>query len=282
MTDLPSQDWIQATDSGFSAARVAVRARPMKALMEWSKEHGSTALDSPEACVIFEWYTANYPTGSFSVGSLFTGAFFFDEAVWPIRVPIAYGKCSITIKSMVTSMTNLIGGRLDQDAESLTTLEVIGADCLDYAYGFDDLRNHPLASQLARDMLTSGHKELQGTVYVLLSEEPNEKVAQSASLATEMYLKSYLAHHAGLHENGAKKIGHDISESLQKCLAIDPSSDLRLLASKIGSLPEIGERYKPRSRSLAESWYAYSLAQSVGACVIRSMTDRDCRNRTVG
>lgn len=278
MTELPSEDWLQASDDRFSASGVAVRARPMEALAAWSEKHGPTAFSSPEARAIFDWYEKSYPPGSFSIGSLFTGAFYFDEAVWPVHVPVGYGTFSVTINKMVANMTKVTGDRLNRNGQALTTLTALGADCLDYGYGFDDLRNEPLASPLARDMLTSGHKELQGAVHVLLSERPNEKAAESAALATEMFLKSYLAQHAGLDEKGAKKIRHDLAEGLRQCIAHDSSSDLRMLQGTLGALPEIGGRYTPRSMTLKELWYAYSLAQFAGACVVRSMTDRDCRS----
>lgn len=273
----PSGEWIQATDNRLSAARVAVRARPMEALGAWSMEHGPTPFPSPEARAIFDWYEKSYPPGSFSIGSLFTGVFFFDEAVWPIDVPFATGTFRITIKKMVANMTQMIGDRLNKDSQALTTLTALGADSLDYGYGIDDLRNTPLGSPLANDMLISGHTELQGAVHVLLSGQANEKAAESATLAVEMFFKSYLAHHAGLDEDGAKTMRHDLKKGLRQCLTHNSSCDLRMLHGKLRNLPEVGGRYKPRSMSLKEIWYAYSLAQFAGTCVVRSMTNRDCR-----
>ena len=94
----------------------------------------------------------------------------------------------------------------------------------------------------------------------------------------EMFFKSYLAHYAGLDHKGARKIGHDLAEGLRQCLAYDSSSDLRLLQDRLGILPDVaGARYRPCATSDKDLWHAYSLAQFAGACVIRSMTDRDCR-----
>lgn len=126
-------------------------------------------------------------------------------------------------------------------------------------------------------MLTSGHKELQAAVEVLLSKRPTQKAAESSALAVEMFFKSYLAQHAGLDDDGAKSIGHWIDKGLRQCLAHDPASELGALQGRIGHLPTIGGRYVPRDQRLNELWIAYTLAQFAGACVIRSMTDRDCR-----
>ncbi len=278
LSNMPSDEWIQATDDRLSAADVAVRARPLKALLAWWETHGPSAFSSPEASAIFDWYEKSYPPDSFIIGSLFEGVFFFDQALWPVHIPVGFGTFQVTINKMVANMTKMIGDRLSRNGQALSELTALAADCLDYGYGFDELRNEPLASPLARDMLTSGHKELQGAVHVLLSKRPSEKVAESAALATEMFFKSYLAQHAGLDKKSGKKIGHDLAEGLRQCLAHDSSSDLRMLQGRLGSLPQVaGARYKPRAYSLKELWYAYSLAQFAGACVIRSMTDRDCR-----
>ena len=278
MSSVPSDEWIQAADDQLSAADMAVRTRPAEALVAWCEAHGPTGFSSPEARAIFDWYERNYPPGTFSVGSLFTGAFYFDQALWPVHVPVGYGTFQVTINRMVANMTKMIGDRLSRNGQSLSDLTALAVDCLDYGYGFDDLRNEPLSSPLARDMLTSGHKELQAAVRVLLSDRPSEKVEESAALAIEMFLKSYLAQHAGLVEEGAKKIGHNLAQALRQCLAHGCSPELHILQGSVGSLPQVaGARYKPRAYSLKELWYAYSLAQFAGACVIRSMTDRDCR-----
>jgi len=278
MTELPSEDWLQATDDRLSAADVGVPARPTKALEAWSKEYGPTALSGAEASAIFGWYKENYPPGAFRVGSLFTGAFYFDQALWPLHVPIGFGTFQVTINKMVAGMTRMIGARLNRNAQALSNLNGLAADCLDYAYGFDDLRHQALASPLARNMLTSGYKELQGAVQVLLSDRPTEKAAEASALAMEMFFKSYLAHNAGLNEKGARDMGHDLAEGLRQCLAQDSASDLRMLQGTLGAMPQVaGARYTPRPTTLKELWYAYSLAQFAGAYVVRSMTDRDCR-----
>ncbi len=275
---MPTEEWIRATDDRLSAADVAVRARPMEALGAWSEKHGPTPFSSPEARAIFAWYKANYPPGSFSIGSMFTGAFYFDQALWPLHVPVGFGTFQVTINKMVANMTKMIGDRLSRDGQALSTLTALAADCLDYGYGFDDLRNEPLASPLARDMLASGHKELQGAVHTLLSKRPSEKAAESAALAMEMFFKSYLAQHAGLDEDGAKSIRHDLKKGLRQCLAHDSSSDLRVLHGTLGAMPKVaGARYTPRAFSLKELWHTYSLAQVAGAWVVRAITGRDCR-----
>jgi hypothetical protein len=198
--------------------------------------------------------------------------------MWPVHVPIAYGTFRIAIKEMVAKMTTTIGDRLSRDGDALTHLSRLAADCIDYGFGLDDLRRRPLPSQLARNMIMSADKELHGAVQVLLSKRPTEKVAESAAFAMEMFFKCYLAHNVELDEQGARKIGHDLDEGLRQCLQHDPSLDLHAIRGVLGRMPKVaGARYVPRETPLQELWQTYSIAQTVGACVIRSLTNRDCR-----
>ena len=97
-------------------------------------------------------------------------------------------------------------------------------------------------------------------------------------MAAEMFLKCYLAHFTGLTEEVARKqIGHDLDEALTRCLAHDTQSDLGVLRGQLGAFPAISDRYNTQKRPLKELWFAYSLAQVAGSCLIRSVTDRDVR-----
>lgn len=247
-----TEEWIRNTDEALSKNGVPVRRRPMDAWGQWSTETGPSRMDSPEARAIFDWYKANYPPGSFDMGSLFAGVFFFDQAVWPLHVPIGYGTFVLTVNKMVEGMTTLIGERLSRNARALNTLSAIAVDCIDYGYGFDDLRSSSLASAYARDLLSSADKELRASVEVVLSKRPSQKAAESAALAVEMFFKCFLAQYTGLDDASARKIGHDLDEALRRCLAHDAKSDLRVLVGKLGALPKIGDRYVHRNRPLNE------------------------------
>ncbi len=273
----PTEEWILKTDDALSKNGVPVKRRPMDAWAQWQVETGPTGMGSPEAKAIFDWYEAKYPPGTFDMGSLFTGAFFFDQAVWPVHVPIGFGTCRITVDKMLAGMTALIGERLTKDAQALDTLNTIAVDCIDYSYGVDDCRGAGRASRSAVDLLLSGDKELRAAVEVLLSKRPSQKAAESAALATEMFFKSFLTQHAALDDAGARSISHNVGEGLKQCLAHSPQSDLRMLTGRIGALPKIGQRYVPLDVPLKDLWQAYSLAQFAGAVVVRSFTGRACR-----
>lgn len=273
-----SAEWIKATDELLSRRGVPTKRRPWDAWGEWSKLAGPSRMDSPESQAIFEWYTEEYGRERFAIGSLFTGALYFDQAVWPVYVPICYGTVSVSINKMVDSMPQLIRDRMYRHATAINNLVAVGADCIDYGLGFDDLRGGPLPCTLAMEMLVSADKELRSSVEILLSDRPTQKAAEAARLATEMFLKCFLAHHAGASAKSLRDdVRHRLDKALARCLKQLPQSDLRVLRGQFGHFPEIGDRYAVRERPLRDLWTCYSLAQFAGACVVRSVTDRDVR-----
>ncbi len=269
--------WIRATDEELARREIPARRRPWSAWSEWSKKNGPSSLSGPAAQLIFKWYEENYTRDAFIVGSLFTGALYFDQGIWPVEVPLVYGRCRLDVNGMVASMPSIVFERMAKDQSAFRTFAALAADCIDYGLGFDDLANISLASSLATNMLVSADKELRSAVVLLLSNRPNQKVAESARLATEMFLKGFLAHYTGLDERGARNIGHNLHKALDESLAHDPSSDLRVLSGLLGRLPAIAERYRVAKRSIGELWSAYSLAQIAGTALVRSLSDRDCR-----
>ena len=98
-------------------------------------------------------------------------------------------------------------------------------------------------------------------------------------MATEMFLKSFLASRAGLTEAEArKKLGHNLQTIIQRCLDVEDHADLQKIHSNLNCFPEIHERYKGSERSGTELWTGYSVAQFTGATVTRLLSGRDTRS----
>jgi hypothetical protein len=96
-------------------------------------------------------------------------------------------------------------------------------------------------------------------------------------MATEMFLKGYLAMRAGLTEPEAKRIRHDLAEAVNRSLSIDPTSELRLIVNDLHVFPDVGDRYKGTEPQLGLLWKAYEIAQFTGTTVCRSLTGRNVR-----
>lgn len=97
-------------------------------------------------------------------------------------------------------------------------------------------------------------------------------------MATEIFLKAFLAARAALAEEEAKKkIGHNLAEALRRCAAVDPKSELLTIKRSLDVFPDIGERYKGTEQPLGVLWRAYEIAQFTGTTVCRIFTRRDVR-----
>jgi hypothetical protein len=101
---------------------------------------------------------------------------------------------------------------------------------------------------------------------------------ESARMATEMFLKAYLAAKVGLTEKEAKdKIGHNVEKALDRCLAVDNQSELQIIRQDLSCFPEIGDRYKGTDKKQSELWQGYQIAQFAGTTAVRAFTNRDVR-----
>ena len=134
-----------------------------------------------------------------------------------------------------------------------------------------------MSQGFSRQLFLSANSQLKATVTLLLEGTPNPKAMDSARMATEIFLKTFIAAHRGLTEQKAKQIGHDLKAALDECLEIRPQSEIGGLTSRITRFPAIGSRYEGMRYELVELWFAYGTAQFAGSALVRSLTDRNTR-----
>jgi hypothetical protein len=105
---------------------------------------------------------------------------------------------------------------------------------------------------------------------------------QSAALATEIFLKAYLAVHARLSESEAKQISHNVAKAADKCKGVKGAGEFQRIAQLSAVFPAWGARYKGEGYDNRRLWVAYSVAQFSAATFVRSLTDRDSRAQAFG
>ena len=132
-------------------------------------------------------------------------------------------------------------------------------------------------NQFAKELVVSGDQQMNTAVTLLLEDHPNPKAIESARMATEMFLKAFLAARGGLTDSSAKTIGHNLEIALDGCLAVDDKSELRVVRKDLHLLPTINDRYKGTDKSPKELWHGYAIAQFTATSVVRSLTRRDTR-----
>jgi hypothetical protein len=277
-----SEEWLDAFNKDAEEKGIPHIQRPWAAISEWTRQNRcSVVFGSQVANNVFAWFDARSPEGSHAIGALYTGAFLFDSYFWKVSVPLMYGSPKFNLLDFIRDMPVSTKERLRSQREVVTQFAFFGADCVDYAYGMDDVRNGGATAALplfAIQLSSSADGYLRGTVDLLSSSRvPNARAMETAGLATEMFLKSYLVAHAGLDEPGAKRLGHDLNKIVQECIRHSNSPELKSVAELIPVFPDVNARYLGQAYDALTLWNAYSAAQQAGATFVRSVTDRDLR-----
>ncbi|HEY9820545.1 MAG TPA: hypothetical protein V6D35_07160, partial [Candidatus Sericytochromatia bacterium] len=171
--------------------------------------------------------------------------------------------------------------QLESDSRESWSFMFLWVDCLDYAYGFDEILKLKSFNELASNFIRSADKELQATVSLLLEDNPQPKAIETARMAVEMFLKAILI----INDNSwdekklKNKIGHDLIKAIDYCVSVTGSKELQNLRSRMSFFPPVDDRYKGKARKNADLWQGYALAQVVGAIFTRMFSDRDTRSQ---
>lgn len=271
--------WIVEANATLSRAGVPHRQRPLRVLGEWSTFTGrSIAFNDPEARWIFTWYTENSKPHVHEMGSLYDGALFYDAEFWRVSVPIMYGRVALNLERSLSGMPEVIAKALLGDRHFRLEAIAVWADCIDYGLGIDDLEKTKALAQTPMTFLLAADKELRSTVRLLLEIPASQKSAETAAMAAEMFLKSFITAKTALTEDDVKKkYGHDLETGLKACLDLDPTSELSVIRGHLGVFPPVKARYTPGALAPNKLWAAYSVAQCIGATVVRTFSGRDCR-----
>jgi hypothetical protein len=286
MTDSQLRDWLVATNLEMSKEEIPYISRPLKALGRLSEERKiSISIPSPLADEIFKWFEEHSPADAHAIGALFTGAFYFDAYFWKLEIPIAFGVVQLNALDSLRQMPKTVKAQLERDRIMMWRFVELWVDSLDYGYGIDDLghgsRLPPMGNQpFATQLMVSAHRELTASVRLLTeTRTPNAKALESARMATEMYLKAYLAMHASLSEDASKQLGHNLEKLVAACKSARLNDDITDLSKHVSVFPPIGARYQGAEHENQRLWSGYAVALRTGVTFTRSITDRDGRGQ---
>lgn len=274
------EDWLNSMNARYRAEEIPPRQRPFRALSDFSREFKcSLMLDSPIAKSILDWFYKHSAPGSHAIGSLFTGAFYFDAYFWPMHIPIGYGTFSINAFDCLETMPETVKDLLAKNQQDSSKLALYWVDCCDYAYGLDELQK---ASQLGSEVLVflkNGDRELRGAVAQLLSSRPNTKAILALRMACEIFLKALLIQEKNLTGSQLRKLSHKIKDIATDCHLATGVSEFEAVATAANVFPEVSERYDGNEWKLSEVWNALCIAQVAATAVVRHYTNRDMRSQ---
>jgi len=272
--------WLQQVNAEYRRNQVPAKQRPWLAWRQWIKHTGrSVELSDDVTKQIFDWFERHTTAGRQYVGPIYTGAFYYDSCFWPVIVPLVFGRVQVSAWDGLKTMPPLVMKQLWREQAEVKEYAVHWANCIDYAFGIDELLKRRGFSQFSHELLKSGGQQMKAIVSLLLDgDRPNSKAGEGAAMATEIFLKAFLSSKASLTEDEAKKkIGHNLEEALRRCAAVDPKSELLSIRPDLGVLPAINERYKGSEMPLGVLWRSYEIAQFIGTTVCQSLTGRDTR-----
>jgi hypothetical protein len=208
----------------------------------WAKETQCNVYGrSEEAKRIEAWFEKHSPAGALFIPPVFEGLFYYDARFWLIRIPLGYGEFTVSPEQALGEMPEIIRRQLCRDRSAAADFEKVWIDCIDYGYGFRGIANANLP-EFSQSLMRSADKELRSCVKILHGS-PNSKALEVAGLATEMFLKCYLAIYCGLDEQTAKRTyGHNLEALLDAVVRHDPSGEFQFLKGKLSCSPSINER----------------------------------------
>jgi hypothetical protein len=275
--------WLQSANDRYRAAELPLKARPFHAMSDFTKQYRcSLGMNSPTAKAIFRWFEEHSPPGAHAVGSMFTGAFYFDTCFWPLHVPIIFGRAKIDALNTLETMPEPLRDELQRSREDMWRLAFYWVDCCDYAYGLDDALKSNTLDLRARDFLVSADAELIGAVSQLLIQRPNTKAILGLRMATEIFLKTLLIQETDVDETRLKRLGHKLSDLAESCFAATAAPDFKDIARNATAFPEINERYDSAEWPLIQVWHAAVIAQATAATIVRKYSGRDMRPQVFG
>jgi len=221
---------------------------------------------------VFTWFKRRTKPGSDFIGSLYKSVYYYDSEFWPVKVPIIYGAVAVDPMTCITGMPDQIREKFNRTRGS--DYLVFWADCMDYAFGFDDLARSSGLDMYGLELIRAADQELRSSVTLLLEARPNNRAILTSRMATEIFMKSYIALKVGLSEKEAQGIGHNLVKGLKRFVAVSGMTHLKNLEQKLIVFPSVGNRYNEQNVSSSELWEGFAIAQSFGVLVTRDFTER--------
>jgi HEPN domain-containing protein len=273
-------EWLEAANRRYRAETLPAKGRPFRALCDYTKEkNAAIRLKSAAADRVFRWFKERSAPGAGQIGALFTGSYFYDAHFWPVSIPIGYGNVKLDAFQSLETMPDAVKTELSRDPEELRTYVLYWIDCVDYAYGYDDIRKCEKLSASALALLKNADHELRGAVELVTDLQPNPRAAFNSRMATELFIKALLVERAGYTAKELRKLSHNLDKLFEAAERICPAKEIRTLRRLVSLFPPVDARYFGDDLKPAAVGNTLSTCQMAATTVIRQFTDRDGRSQ---
>ncbi len=206
-----------------------------------------------------------------TIGALYVGSYYYEHVFWAVRIPVFFGRVNLNPFDSLVDMPPEIKKALANNADKLKEFLSLFSECLDYGTGIDVLEGAS-SIDFVKNLFKAGDQQLRSCVTLLLEDRPNPRSRESARMASEMFLKGFIALKSGLTDQEARQISHNLDIALDICLSVDLTSNLGLIRGKLNCFPTIGERYEGTHPTKNEIWNAYRVSQFIASTITREHT----------
>lgn len=269
-------EWLRKVNEEFREAGIEQRRRPWEALSRYSLDFkASFMLSSSIATEIFEWFEAQSKPGAHHIGSLFESVYYFDAEFWLVSIPIMYGTVRMNAIDCLLEMPPALKAELISANKSAWDFLIFWADCVDYGIGISELLKRTDLNKFGLQLMAAGDQELRSAVSLLKEKRPDSRAILPCRMATEIFLKAYIALKEGLTEKQAKALSHNLENCFDRFIEVSGYSEWAQLKSKLKVFPPIHERYNEQSQPMKAVWEGFAFAQSIGTIIVRENTGRD-------
>ena len=176
-------------------------------------------------------------------------------------------------------MPSTVKNSLSESRQDMWKLVIYWRDCVDYAFGVDELIRGNKLDQKAYNFLQNGRRELIGAIAQLLWSRPNTKAVLGFRMSCEIFLKVLLIQEKKLNDKQLKKqFGHKINGLADECFRISGMQEFDTVAKCAQKFPDVEERYEGDEYKLSKIWDILCIAQIAAAGVTRYYTGRHIRS----
>lgn len=270
--------WLTSVNARYRTEEIPPYQRPFEAFRDFSQEFNcSFSLDSSIAKSIIDWFYDHSAPGSHAIGSLFTGAFFFDACFWPLHIPMGYGRFALNAFDCLSTMPPPVKEQVRQSSSDIWRLALYWADCFDYGFGLNDIRHPGKLSERTLAFLINGDRELAGAIAQLVLPRPNPKAILSLRMSCEIFMKALLVQERKLNDSQLRKLGHKVGDIANECFMVTNLPEFEVVAKAADIFPDVSDRYDGSDRRLSDIWEALGVTQIAATAVIRKYSGRDMR-----
>lgn len=155
-------------------------------------------------------------------------------------------------------------------------------NCMDYAYGFNEMRQTNKLQSATLNLLSAADGDLCGAMSQLLEIRPNRKSILSLRMAVEIFLKSVLVERLSLSDKELRAISHDLPSAANECFKATSCEAFSLIESNVALFPSVNARYEVPRWPNEALWEAIVLTQYAAATVSRVLSGQDLRENCSG